>query len=88
MYKVVVTKAAAKDLSKLKEAGLERKTKALIELLKNNPYQNPPRYEKLLGDMNGLYSRRINIKHRMVYQVYEKEEIIKIISLWSHYENV
>lgn len=87
MYKIVVTKQAMKDFPKLSSAGLERKVKALIELLKKNPFQNPPSYEKLVGDMDGLYSRRINIKHRLVYQVYKENRIIKIVSAWSHYDN-
>jgi Txe/YoeB family toxin of toxin-antitoxin system len=80
------TKASIKDIKKLKIAGLDVKTKRLIEIIKNNPYQNPPPYEKLVGDLAGAYSRRINIKHRLVYQIYEKEKIIKIISLWTNYE--
>ena len=88
MYKVVVTKQALKDFPKLTSIGLDRKTKALIELLKENPFKNPPSYEKLVGDMDGLYSRRINIKHRLVYQVYEDNKIVKIVSAWSHYENI
>lgn len=88
MYKVVVAKQALKDFSKLTSAGLDKKTKALIELLKENPFQNPPSYEKLMGDMEGLYSRRINIKHRLVYQVYEEEKVVKILSAWSHYETI
>ena len=61
---------------------------APIELLKENPFQNPPSYEKLVGDMDGLYSRRINLKHRLVYQVYEEEKTVKIVSAWSHYEKI
>lgn len=60
----------------------------MIDVIKKDPYQNPPPYEKLVGDLEGAYSRRINIKHRLVYQVFEKEKIVKIISIWSHYENV
>lgn len=86
MYKIVVTKQALKDFPKLTSVGLDKKVKALIELLKKNPFQNPPSYEKLVGDMDGLYSRRINIKHRLVYQVYEEKKTIKIVSAWSHYE--
>ena len=88
MYKIVVTKQALKDFPNLTSAGLDKKAKALIDILKENPFQNPPSYEKLVGDMDGLYSRRINIKHRLVYQVYEKERIVKIVSAWSHYENI
>lgn len=85
MYKIVYTKAAVKDIPKLKAAHLDIKAKALIEVIKENPYQKPPRYEKLVGDLEGLYSRRINIRHRLVYEVFESEKIIKIISLWTHY---
>lgn len=88
MYKVYITKEAAKDLPKLTEAGLQKKTKALIELLKINPFQTPPCYEKLIGDLKGLYSRRINIKHRLVYMIDEENKIVKIVSAWSHYEKV
>lgn len=86
MYSVVYTKSAIKDIPKLKSSNLSKKALSLIELIKNNPYQNPPPYEKLIGDMQGLYSRRINIQHRLVYQVYEKENAIKIVSMWTHYE--
>lgn len=85
MYKIVYTKAAVKDIPKLKAAHLDIKAKTLIEIIKENPYQKPPRYEKLVGDLEGLYSRRINIRHRLVYEVFESEKIIKIISLWTHY---
>ncbi len=86
MFKVIFTKTALKDVAKLKAARLDNNAKALIEIIKNNPYQIPPPYEKLLGSLSGLYSRRINIKHRLVYEVYEPEGVIKILSLWSHYE--
>ena len=88
MYKILFRKKAIKDIPKLKQSGLNNKVKALIEVIKKDPFQNPPPYEKLLGDLQGAYSRRINIQHRLVYQVVEKEKIVKIISLWSHYENV
>lgn len=86
MFRVIFTKTALKDVAKLKAARLDNNAKALIEVIKNNPYQIPPPYEKLLGSLSGLYSRRINIKHRLVYEVYEPEGVIKILSLWSHYE--
>ena len=86
MYKIVYTKKAIKDIEKIKAAKLDNVTKNLINIIKENPYQTPPSYEKLVGNLKGLYSRRINIKHRLVYQVYEEESTIKIISLWSHYE--
>lgn len=88
MYKIKYHKKAIKEISKLKESNLDKKAKKLIDLIKENPYQTPPPYEKLVGDLQGFYSRRINIKHRLVYQVDEEEKTIKIISLWSHYENI
>ena len=86
MYKIVYTKIAVKDIPNLKAVHLEKTAKALIEIIKENPYQTPPPYEKLVGDLEGLYSRRINIKHRLVYKVLEEEKVIKILSLWTHYE--
>ncbi len=86
MYKIVYTKTAAKDIPKLKAAHLDGKAKALIDLVREDPYRTPPTYEKLVGDLNGLYSRRINIQHRFVYEVLEAEKTVKVISLWSHYE--
>ena len=86
MYRVVVAKSALKDFPNLTAAGLDKKAKALIELLQENPFRNPPAYEKLVGDLEGLYSRRINIKHRLVYQVFEESKTVKIVSAWSHYE--
>lgn len=88
MYEIIYTKTAVKEIQKLKEIKLDKRAKLLIEIIRKNPFQIPPTYEKLVGDLQGLYSRRINIKHRLVYQVYEKEKIIKIISLWTHYENM
>lgn len=86
MYKIVYTKSAVKNIPKLKAAKLSEKTQSLIKIIKNDPFQNPPPYEKLTGNMKGLYSRRINIQHRLVYEVLEQEKIIKIVSVWSHYE--
>lgn len=88
MYTLKYHKKALKEITKLKENNLDIKAKRLIDLIKENPYQTPPPYEKLSGDLKGLYSRRINIQHRLLYQVFETEKIIKIISLWSHYENL
>ena len=88
MYTLKYHKKALKEITKLKENNLDIKAKRLIDLIKENPYQTPPPYEKLSGDLKGLYSRRINIQHRLVYQVFETEKIIKIISLWSNYENL
>ena len=86
MYQIVYTKKAAEDIPQLKAAKLDKRAKALIEVIRGNPYQTPPPYEKLMGDLQGAYSRRINLKHRLVYEVLEKEQTVKIISLWTHYE--
>ena len=85
MYNIVYTKKAINDIPKLKSVKLDKKAKALIEIIKENPYKIPPTYEKLMGDLTGAYSRRINIKHRLVYEVLEEEKTFKIISLWTHY---
>ena len=85
MYTVVYTKKAVKDIPLLKAAGLDGKARALIEILRSDPFQNPPPFEKLQGDLSGAYSRRINIKHRLIYQILENEKTVKIISLWTHY---
>ena len=86
MYKIFYTKAAQKAIPKLKAAKLDSKAKKLIEIIKGNPFQMPPPYEKLVGDLSGAYSRRINIQHRLVYEVDEINKTIKIISMWTHYE--
>lgn len=86
MYDILYTKTAINDLPKLKAAHLENKLKTLLEVIKENPYQTPPSYEKLVGNLQGLYSRRINIQHRLVYEIFKEEQKIKIVSLWSHYE--
>ncbi len=85
-WELVYTKQAQKDAKKLSVSGLKRKAQELLKLIEENPYQNPPPYEKLVGDLLGAYSRRINIQHRLVYQVYEEEHVIKVIRLWTHYE--
>jgi Txe/YoeB family toxin of toxin-antitoxin system len=82
----VYTKQAQKDARKLASSDLKNKAKSLLDIIQKDPYQNPPPYEKLVGDLSGAYSRRINIQHRLVYQIYEKEKIIKVIRLWTHYE--
>ena len=87
VYKIVYTKKVIKDIPKIKSIGATDKVKRLIEVIKKNPFQNPPPYEKSVGDLQGAYSRRINIQHRLAYQVLEKEKTVKIISIWSHYEN-
>ncbi len=86
MYKIVYTKRSVKDIEKLRSAKLDKKTKSLIELIRENPFKTPPQYEKLQGDLSGAYSRRINIKHRFVYEVLEEEKTVKILSMWTHYE--
>ena len=88
MYRIVYRKQALKDLEKIKASNLKIKTKKLIDIIKENPFQNPPPYEKLIGDLVGAYSRRINFQHRLIYQVLEKENTIKILRMWTHYENV
>ena len=88
MYKIFYTKAAQKDTPKLKSAHLDGKARELIDIIRENPYQTPPGYEKLVGDLQGLYSPRINQQHRLVYEVLEQEKAVKIISLWSHYERM
>ena len=85
-WALVFTNQAQKDAKKLSRAGLKGKAQKLIDIIKENPFQTPPPYEKLVGDLAGAYSRRINIQHRIVYQVYQKERIVKVIRLWTHYE--
>jgi Txe/YoeB family toxin of toxin-antitoxin system len=85
-WRLVYTKQAKKDAKKIAAAGLRAKTEALLTLLAENPFQNPPPYEKLLGDLAGAYSRRINIQHRLVYQVDESQRAVKVIRMWTHYE--
>ena len=86
MYTIVYSKRAQADIAKLKASGLDKKAKRLVALLRENPYQSPPTYKKLKGDLSGALSRRINIKHRLVYQVIEGEKTIKILMMWIHYE--
>ena len=83
---LVYTKHAKKDARKLAASRLKKKAQELLKVLKENPYQNPPPYEKLVGDLSGAYSRRINIQHRLVYQVLEEEHVVKVLRLWTHYE--
>ena len=85
-WELVFTKQAQKDAKKLARAGLKNKAQLLLEVLAENPFQNPPPYEKLIGDLEGAYSRRITIQHRLVYQVLREEKIVKVIRLWTHYE--
>ncbi|MCP5246088.1 MAG: Txe/YoeB family addiction module toxin [Burkholderiales bacterium] len=86
MWEIYYTKQAKKDAKKLTSAGLKKKAQDILVLIQENPYQNPPPYEKLVGDLDGAYSRRINIQHRVIYQVLEKEKIVKVLRLWTHYE--
>ena len=86
MWQLYYTKQAQKDARKLAFSGLKNKAQELLAVIEVDPYQNPPPYEKLVGDLSGAYSRRINIQHRLVYQVLEKEKSIKVLRLWSHYE--
>jgi len=85
-WRVVFTKQAQKDAKKISSSDLKQKVEALINILRENPYQVPPPYEKLIGDLAGAYSRRINIQHRIVYQIMDEEKIVKIIRMWTHYE--
>lgn len=85
-YKLVYTKQAKKDAMKAASSGLKSKIGDLLEIIKENPFEEYPPYEKLVGNLEGAYSRRINIQHRLVYQVYEKEKIIKVIRMWTHYD--
>lgn len=83
---LVYPSQALRDAKKISESGLRNKVEALLEILKEDPFQKPPRYERLLGDIEGAYSRRINIQHRLVYQVLKKEQIVKVIRMWTHFE--
>lgn len=85
-WKLVYTKEAVKDAKKLSQAGLQKKAKHLLSLLEEDPFNTSLPYEKLVGDLSGAYSRRINIKHRLVYQVLKKQHTIKILRMWTHYE--
>jgi toxin YoeB len=85
-WTVVYAKHALKDAKKLSAAGLREKAQELLEVLANDPFQNPPAYEKLEGDLDGAYSRRINIQHRLVYEVFKKERTVRVLRMWSHYE--
>jgi len=85
-WKIIFTKQAQKDAQKIKRAGLKNQVEITLSLLQKNPFQNPPSYEKLIGDLLGAYSRRINIQHRLVYQVLKSEKVVKVIRMWTHYE--
>ena len=85
-WQLVYTKQAQKDAKKVVSVGLKPKAEEILEILKKDPFKTPPPFEKLVGDLSGACSRRLNIQHRVVYQIYEKEWIVKIIRLWTHYE--
>jgi Txe/YoeB family toxin of toxin-antitoxin system len=86
IWNVAYSKFALKDAKKLSAAGLRDKAQALLDILEKDPFQNPPPYEKLVGDLRGAYSRRINIQHRLVYEVFRKEKTVRILRMWTHYE--
>jgi toxin YoeB len=86
MWEIVYSKQAVKDSKKIIESKLENRVKRLIALLENDPFQTQPPYEKLVGDLSGAYSRRINIQHRLIYQVFLEEKIVRILRMWTHYE--
>jgi Txe/YoeB family toxin of toxin-antitoxin system len=85
-WRLVYTKAAQKDARRLEAAGLKDRARSLLDLLADDPFRNPPPFEKLVGDLTGAYSRRINIQHRLVYEVLVEERIVKVLRMWSHYE--
>lgn len=86
MWTLYYTKQAKKDAKKLSASGLKSKAETLLELLAKDPYETPPGYEKLVGDLEGAYSRRINIQHRLVYQILEEQKAVKVLRMWTHYE--
>jgi len=86
IWRVVFTKQAQKDARNLASSGLKDKTQALLNIVTDNPFQNPPPYEKLVGDLAGAYSRRINIQHRLVYEVLQSEHVVKVLRMWKHYD--
>ena len=85
-WKIVFTKQAQKDAKKISNAGFRRQTQDVLNIVKENPFQNPPAYEKLVGDLRGAYSRRINIQRRLIYQVLKKDKVVKVMRMWTHYE--
>ena len=85
MYRVLYSKLALKDAKRLSQSNLDQKAKSLIAIIQKNPFQNPPPYEKLVGNLDGAISRRINVKHRLVYQVLEQDKIVRVLRMWSHY---
>lgn len=85
-WEIVYAKHAQKDAQKLAASGLKSKAQELLAVIKENPFQNPPPYEKLVGDLSGAYSRRINIQHRLVYEALQEQKVVKVLRMWSHYE--
>jgi Txe/YoeB family toxin of toxin-antitoxin system len=85
-WRLVFTKQAKKDAKKIVQSGLKTQASRLLDLLRKDPYRNPPPYEKLIGDLSGAYSRRINIQHRLIYQILEDIKTVKVIRMWTHYE--
>lgn len=85
-WNLVYSKYAIKDARKLSASGLKERSQVLLDILKEDPLQNPPPYEKLVGDLNGSYSRRINIRHRLVYEIFGKEKTVRVLRMWTHYE--
>ena len=86
IWSVVFAKQALKDAKKLKASGLKEKAQALLEVLETDPFQNPPPFEKLVGDLSGAYSRRINIQHRLVYEVFSEQRTVRVLRMWTHYD--
>ena len=86
MWRIVFSKQAAKDAKKLSTSGLKAKTQSLIEVLKEDPFATPPRDERLVGDLAGMYSRRISIQRRIVYEVFEEQRTVRVLRMWTHYE--
>jgi Txe/YoeB family toxin of toxin-antitoxin system len=85
-WEVVFAKQAVKDARKLAESGLKEKAETLLKILSEDPYKNPPPFEKLVGDLDGAYSRRINIQHRLVYEIFPEKRIVRVLRMWTHYE--
>ena len=85
-WQIVYAKQAQKDAKKLAASGLKPKAEELLRIVGENPYQNPPSFEKLVGDLDGTYSRRINIQHRLVYEIFTKERLVRVLRMWTHYE--
>jgi len=85
-WEIVYAKQALKDAKKLVASGLKQKAQAILAILANDPFQNPPPYEKLVGDLTGAYSRRINIQHRLIYEIFAKEKVVRVLRMWTHYE--